>query len=209
MISDAILVQLCAATYTSPATIPVPKSGVNAHVSETDQGTVVAFRGSITPEDWWTDFQTIAVRPRLDPQLGFCHDGFMTAAESIVSAVRMAVRGQPFYLTGHSYGGALAVGVGALLVCAGLIPEKITTFGAPRVGMWKFVEVMNTVKLLNQYRRGNDPVPEVPFFLPLFFHYRITREPLIQIGLPQADAFKCHNILGYQSDVTSYHGAVT
>lgn len=203
MIDDAALAQFCAATYTSPPSLPVPKSGAYVCITQTDQGIVVACRGSVTPEDWWRDFRTFAIRVRHHPQLGFCHAGFMEAAESIVSAVRKAVRGHPFYVIGHSLGGAEAVAIGALLILAGMMPVKITTFGAPRVGMWKFVRVMIAVKELHQYRRGNDPVPDVPFFLPFVFRYRFTRSPLIQIGQDQADPFKCHSILGYQSDVQS------
>lgn len=203
MISDLDLAQACAAIYVSPASIPVPASGVYVRVTEATDGLIVAFRGSVTPQDWWRDFNTIAVMPRLHPQLGLCHAGFIDAAESIVGAVRTAIANRPFCLTGHSLGGAEAVAIGGLLVCMGVIPVMIATFGAPRVGMRKFVGVLSAVKSLRQYRRGNDPVPDVPFFLPLIYRYRITREPLIQVGQEQADPFACHAIAGYVADVGS------
>lgn len=170
-------------------------------MTQVRDGKVFAFRGSITEQDWLRDGRTIPRQSFEHPQLGWCHEGFLDAAESIVNEVVSAAGSQPIILTGHSLGGAEAVGVGSLLVLMKKLPAKIVTFGAPRVGMWQFVKVMNAVRSLRQYRRGNDPVPMVPFFIPILFRFRNTRDPLIQIGEDQIDAFSAHHIEGYVADM--------
>lgn len=205
MISDGGLATLCAATYTAAApSLAEPSSGVFACITEAPDGIVVAFRGSITAEDWARDFLTLAVDARNHPQLGYCHDGFLTAAESIIGEVLSRTGDKPTILTGHSLGGAEAVGVGALMTLAGKPPIKICTFGAPRFGMDKFVDVLNVVKVLPQYRRGNDLVPELPLDLPPLLQFLDSRAPLIQVGKPQFDALACHHVGGYVTDVTAY-----
>ena len=201
MISDLDLVNLCQATYSSPATLKEPSSGVYCCSTDTPYGKVYAFRGSITRQDWERDGETLPRKSRLHPQLGYCHDGFLTAAESIVAEVAADAGDAPVILTGHSLGGAEAVGVAALMVLLGKTPAKVTTFGAPRFGMFTFVRVVNKITTVRQYRRGNDPVPDVPFFLPFLFRYRISRSPLIPIGKPQLDAFSAHHIEGYVADM--------
>lgn len=203
MISDLDLCLLCNKTYSSSASLPIPKSGVYVCTTQVRDGIVVAFRGSITEQDWLRDGETIPRQARNHPQLGYCHDGFLSAGESIVNEVVKAVGNQPLIITGHSLGGAEAVAVGALLTLMKKPIAKIVTFGAPRVGMWEFVKVMNAVRALRQYRRGNDPVPMVPFFIPIIFRYRNTRDPLIQIGKDQPNAFDAHHITGYVEDMHS------
>ena len=203
MISDLKLVQCCAATYDEPPTLPMPASGTDVRVSAVADGMVVAFRGSVTAEDWARDFICAPIMDREDPQLGLCHAGFLDGAESVVAAISAAVGNNKCYLTGHSLGGAFALGVGALLACSGKSPEAIVTFGAPRYGMAKFVEVLQPIDV-RQYRRGNDPVPLVPFDVPPLLEFRDAREPLISIGVAQRDPFVCHAIAGYLADVAEY-----
>ena len=99
--------------YESPASLPVPLSGTYVCTTKTADGIVFAFRGSITLQDWLRDFFTITVKTRDHPQLGFCHAGFLDAADSIVDEVIVAAEKHPIILTGHSLGGAEAVGVDA------------------------------------------------------------------------------------------------
>ncbi len=200
MISDLDLARLCMAAYSSPPSIPVPKSGVYVCATPTLAGIVVAFRGSITLEDWWGDFEAAAVEPREHPELGLCHAGFLDRAESIVNAVIDGLGNKPAILTGHSLGGAEALGVGALMIVNGKSPLAIVTFGAPRFGMEKFVDVLAPVAI-RQYRRGNDPVPCVPFYVPPLLRFLDARDPRIAIGTAQIDAFSCHSIAGYVADM--------
>lgn len=201
--NDADLVGLCQATYVSPASISVARTEVYACVTHLPDYLVVAFRGSITPLDWLRDIAALVVIPRKHPTLGFCHAGFADAADSVADEVLKVVGNRPYVLTGHSLGGAEAVGVGALMVLAGKAPARIATFGAPRFGMRKFVDVLKDVPIA-QYWRGNDPVTDLPFFIPPLFRYEFTRAPLIHVGVSQPDAFSSHHIAGYVEDVTSY-----
>lgn len=204
MISDLVFAQCCADTYTLPPTIPIPVTGTDVRIA-TMPGLldpVVSFRGSVTAEDWARDFICAAIMDREDPQLGLCHAGFLDGARSVVGAVSAAVGHAPYYLTGHSLGGALALGVGALMVCGGLPPNAIITFGAPRFGMDKFVAALLPIAV-RQYRRGNDPVPGVPFDVPPFLRFMDARVPLIQIGVAQRDPFSCHAISGYCADMAA------
>lgn len=205
MISDIECVQACAATYTSAATLPVPASGAYVRITPASDGKtpIVAFRGSVTPLDWARDFFFAPVEVRDHPQLGRCHAGFLNDAESIVDAVEHTISASPFVLTGHSLGGALAVGVAALLVCAGIEPDAVVTFGAPRVGMARFAALLKDYPV-RQYVRGNDPVPTVPWDVPPEWAFLDTRDPPIRIGVAQADRFACHHIGGYVDDVTAY-----
>ena len=203
MISDLTFAQCCAATYAEPPTLPVPATGTDVRISTVADGMVVAFRGSVTAEDWARDFICAPVMDSEDPQLGLCHGSFLDGAESIVAAIAAAVGNNKCYLTGHSLGGALALGVGALLVCSGKPPEAIVTFGAPRYGMAKFVAVLHPI-VVRQYRRGNDPVPLVPFDVPPILQFLDARAPLIAVGVAQRDPFACHAIAGYVADVAKY-----
>ena len=202
MISDLDLARACQDTYGFPPTLPVPITGVNARVTRGDDDTlIVAFRGSVTAEDWARDFIFSPIVDRAHPQLGRCHAGFLDGAESMLGAVSAAVGVKPFILTGHSLGGAIALLCGGLLICGSKKPAAIVTFGAPRVGMLQFAEFLAPYPV-RQYRRGNDIVPLVPADIPPF-DFRDTRFPLIEIGLAQRRFLDCHHIGGYVADVAA------
>ncbi|MGA8613936.1 MAG: lipase family protein [Xanthobacteraceae bacterium] len=186
----------------------MPATGTDVRISTVAGGMVVAFRGSVTAEDWARDFICAPVMDREDPQLGLCHAGFLDGAGSVVAAISAAVGNNRCYLTDHSLGGALALGVGALLACSGKSLDAIVTFGAPRYGMAKFVAALQPI-VVRQYRRGNDPVPLVPFDVPPFLQFLDARDPLIAIGVAQRDPFACHAIAGYVVDVAKYLAART
>jgi Lipase (class 3) len=213
MISDLDCARACADTYNLPPTLPVPQTGVDCRINVIDNdgegAVIVAFRGSVTAEDWARDFICAPIADRAHPQLGSCHAGFLDGAESIVDAVLQQLgyssAAWPRIITGHSLGGALALGVGALLTVAGKPPSAIVTFGAPRFGMDKFVAAIASVTV-RQYRRGNDPVPLVPFDVPPLLNFLDARDPLIAIGAAQRDPFACHAIGGYVADVGSQKG---
>jgi hypothetical protein len=201
MISDLELVHACAATYADPPTLPIPMTGVDCRTTPaSDGGVIVAFRGSVTLEDWVRDFMALPIVGE-HPQLGRCHAGFLDAAQSIVAAIAAAVAGRPFYVTGHSLGGAVAQGVGALLRWEGHEPARIVTFGSPRFGMEQFAAWLFPLDV-RLYRRGNDVVPLVPFDAPGFDF--LDARKLIPIGKPQRNPFDCHHIDGYVADVGAY-----
>ena len=204
MVTDLDLAQACAATYALPPTLPVPYTGVDCRIADAADGSAtVAFRGSVTAEDWARDFICAPIVDRPHPQLGECHAGFLDGAESIANAVAAAIGARRFRITGHSLGGALALGVAGLLICSGIEPLEVATFGAPRFGMAKFVAVLADYPV-RQYRRGNDPVPLLPFDVPPLLEFRDARDPLIEIGRALLDPFACHHIGGYVDDVRAY-----
>jgi hypothetical protein len=205
VITDSALAILCQDTYSLPPTLPVPITGVDARISVLHDGVVVAFRGSVTAEDWARDFVAAAIHSREHPQLGLCHAGFLDGAESIAQAVLAAVGDKPAFLTGHSLGGAIAQGVGAIMALAGRAPKMIVTFGSPRFGGSKFVNLLLPIPM-RLYRRGNDVVPLVPFDVPPLLRFFDARL-LIQIGVAQNDPFLCHHIGGYVADVAAQEKA--
>jgi len=56
---------------------------------------------------------------------------------------------------------------------------------------------------VRQYRRGNDPVPLVPFDVPPLLMWCDVTKP-IPVGLAQRDPFACHHIAGYVADVAAH-----
>lgn len=211
MISDLDCAQACADTYDLPPTLPVPATGTDCRITVIGNdgagAVIVAFRGSVTAEDWARDFICAPVEDRAHPALGPCHAGFLDGAESIIEEVAQQVatpaKSYPLIVSGHSLGGALALGVGALLTLMKRVPAAIITFGAPRFGMQSFVQAVAAVPV-RQYRRGNDPVPLVPFDVPPLLQFLDTRDPLITVGVAQKDPFACHSIAGYVADVGAY-----
>jgi hypothetical protein len=207
LICDLECVTACSETYQQPATLPVPLSGAYARIATASDGVtqLVAFRGSITPEDWIRDFIFLPIETTTHPQLGPCHAGFLDDAMSIVPEVLNAVGDKPSIYTGHSLGGAVALGVAALMYAAGKMPVKVVTFGAPRFGMRDFVNFTSPLAI-TQYRRGNDIVPEVPHDVPPLFMFLDTRDPLIEIGHASLDVLSTHHIEGYCADIVSFEG---
>lgn len=204
MVSDLELAKACQASYHASApSLPLPSSGVFCCITTGSDGVpIVAFRGSVTLQDWITDFTFAPIIVREHPQLGKMHAGFLNDAETIIDAVEQAVGDAPYDITGHSLGGADAVTIGALLTLAGRPPRQIVTFGCPRVGMAEFVRFTAPLTI-RQYRRGNDIVPEVPRDVPPELEFVETRAP-IQIGVAQIQFLRCHNIDGYVLDVGAY-----
>ncbi len=195
MIQDQQLAEASAATYRNPATGQIADIyWCNTAVGES---TVVAFRGTVTAANWLRDLNW---KPTLDEDLGWCHRGFLAGARLFLE--KFVGDRRPLILTGHSLGGALALTVGALMLGRPIFDvSSIVTFGAPRVGMGKFVQRLSTVSI-RQYRRGNDPVTEVPIAVwPFWFQH--ARAPLIGVGTPARVPISCHSANGYVLDTAS------
>lgn len=206
MITDVHLAHACQDVDMLGGNLPVDDSGITIRITETVDGPIVAFRGSVTPKDWARDFLALPIEDEVHPQLGMCHAGFLGGAESVAGEVSAALGGTLAHVTGHSLGGALALGVGAILLLEGKPPKSIVTFGAPRFGGGTFVNLLLGMPI-RQYRRGNDPVPLVPFDVPPLIRFFHAREPLIQLGVAQRDAFACHHLPGYIEDLVTWLAA--
>lgn len=195
---DAQLAGIAAASYLDPPDFTA--MDVQAIQRTIDDKTVIAFRGTSAIGDWIRD---LAWRPICDPKLGWCHAGFLTGG-ALYMAKATASSGNPPILTGHSLGGALALVVGALMALSGRPPAAVVTFGAPRVGMGRFTQSLASVEV-RQYRRGDDPIPDVPFFIWPLLRFAHVRS-LIAIGKPMVPAIECHRIGGYVTDVGAMGG---
>lgn len=193
MITDLSLAMACARVYLPGVTI---EAGADLAVNVKDWGgpIVVSFRGTANVKGWLRDIDAL---PKSHDLLGYCHAGFLAGATQVWQKLSLP-EGRDIILTGHSLGGALAIIVAALRIAAGERVDRLVTFGAPRAGYSRLVEILAGVDV-RQYRRGDDPVPLVPFDL-IAFPYKHVREPLISIGRAQI-GFSDHDIEGYIADL--------
>ena len=115
----------------------------------------LVFRGTNGLETWLSNLNTLQVRW---PMGGMVHGGFKKEFFRIWAEVAEAMANidLPFFYTGHSLGGALAV-----LAASMRPPRAVYTFGAPRVGDPVFAAGLAGVPV---YRVANlrDIVPAVP-----------------------------------------------
>lgn len=167
-LSDLDLCVLASAAYTTDPTW----HSSTVHACRTDAGpvTVVAFRGSASFMDWWTDLQFMPVRCRTCPKLGAMPSGFADSVDSVYDAIRRDLGERQYLLTGHSLGGAQAQIFAARATLDGHPPRRLVTYGAPRVGDLKGVIAMMPGL---DYRNQRDPVPDVPLG---YAHPRLVRQ---------------------------------
>ncbi|GMH41654.1 hypothetical protein BSKO_09564 [Bryopsis sp. KO-2023] len=152
---------------------------------------VVSFRGTDSAENVLSDLRAWRkVHPPARLFLGnrpLVHNGFLDIWEDgglkhiVLNRVIQIVHDERFHkhsshlmFTGHSMGGALAVLAAADVVrYCGVQGKNVTchTFGAPRIGNMAFVREYNlAIRDTWQIVNGNDVVPTMPKFGPLFAH---------------------------------------
>lgn len=168
VVSDLECAQLCWALYNNPAFAwddvlePEADGGICLGIVAIAGVRYVVDRGSVTPQDWWRDFEsefwhTMTGFEALGPvALGFSKampELFRTKLRPIIEA--------PWVAVGHSLGAAraqLGAGMGAVLECP---PLRCVAFGPPRVGMGTFTAAVAGVPFA-LYRNRSDPVAMVP-----------------------------------------------
>lgn len=116
------------------------KSDAQAFIVANDEVMILAFKGTQSIQDWLTDFKIQFVKG----PFGMVHKGFLQALDHILPDIKKAIakfhyRGQSFWITGHSLGGALAVLTAAHFVERRFKINGLYTFGQPRVGNYEFV----------------------------------------------------------------------
>lgn len=189
--------QLCAAASAAYTAVPTIVVGdVHVVLSELDGIVLIAPRGTEPDclEDWLRDFDAIPVD--CGP-LGVCHQGFSSGAQAAFpSLLAKLPAGKPVALTGHSLGGALAIGITGLLVTRGIVPVLCTTFGAPAMGAGGTLARLIEHVPGDRYRCGDDPVPLVP--PPPYEQDRA----LTHIGKPLLDPVADHMIDRYAKALT-------
>lgn len=146
-------------------------------VGTTDQGVVLAFRGTIPPDihdqqsllDWISDLSDAPIAAPGIP--GKVHEGFWQGLsalwEPMVKEIKQQMHGSgqplPLYITGHSKGGALSsLAALRLKLQAGIVPTAIYTYASPHPGDTTFasqykLEIPNHTR----YEYGNDIVPHL------------------------------------------------
>jgi hypothetical protein len=194
---DADLCSFVTASYDLTPTLVA--GDVRVVLTEKNGITFAAFPGTRPDhwEDWFTDFSAWPSHLVDHPEVGRCHDGVITGAEAIFQQFFDAmVRAPRFMMGGHSLGGGFALGVGALGKSRGIVPARLTTFGALRVGMAPFAALLAPIEG-RRYRNGDDPVPEAPCW-PFLNDRAWTR-----IGKPAWNPIDDHAIAGYQAALSA------
>ena len=136
---------------------------------------VIAFRGTDSPSDWFTDGRAYQGQFQCYP--GHVHVGFALHAESLWKWVQERVRifvAGPVWLTGHSLGGATATLLSHRLAAAGVTVAPVYTFGSPRVGNASFAAGYTQVQW-----RIVDSIDAVPHAPPFFWYRHVGQEVLV------------------------------
>lgn len=145
---------------------------LHKYIVELEDCYVIVFRGSINKFDWLNDFTINAV----DFNHTNVHQGFFTALSSELNP--RLIFDKPVYITGHSFGGALAIlEADKLTACGGADILEVVIFGNPMMGAKSFQE--NYEKILHEkttrYVNGDDIVPS----LPPIKYYQVGKYTLI------------------------------
>lgn len=198
---DIQLCDACSQTYVNGA-LPTWNTGdVHVFLTRTALAWIIAFKGSVSLQDWFDDFKALPRASTTDPAIGDVHTGFLDDVSEIYhdlsGEVQEHLGDAKLYVTGHSKGGAEAQVCAALLLSEGFRVDCLTTFGAPRVGgLGRILEALDSPSMGSDYRYGMDPVPEVPIWMP---HPRQVSHigPLKTSAPPFGDPLRDHHIRTY------------
>ncbi len=146
-------------------------------VLESAERSVIAFRGTASALDWMTNAMARQVDYRFVEGGGRTHQGMTDIYASLRTRLFAAVwslpTDKPLYLTGHSLGGALAVlAAPDLAANAGIVPS-VYTYGAPRVGNWRFMLLFN--KLIPEAYRWQNAYDLVTHVPPILYRSPLTK----------------------------------
>ena len=146
------------------------RDGSQAYRFRNQYDCVIACRGTQASE--WNDIRADAkVSSVLSETVGRVHRGFKREVDDLWPMLETALmcNQQPLWFCGHSLGGAMAT------ICAGRCllshidsnPQRLFSFGSPRVGNPRYIQYTNLDHL--RYVNNNDIVTRVP---PVWFGYR-------------------------------------
>jgi len=149
------LAKICEQSYSGVFDLKVLHSlnvkGVQSYILDFEDYCILVFRGTDEPKDWVQDFKIDFV----NTVYGKMHKGFKQSWDLVSREIRENLPDKPLFITGHSYGGALAFIAGLF------IPHvEVVTFGCPKV-MHK--DYANYLKINHtRVRNCNDIVTQVP-----------------------------------------------
>jgi triacylglycerol lipase len=148
--------------HANPGLVPI--ASTRGFVARGHGAIVVAFAGTdpLALGNWITNFM-------LGSRAREAHFGFEAAVHAIWDDLACALRqnaGVPFFITGHSLGGALAV-IAAERIGRELkiTPAGVYTYGAPRAGTAAFCSLYEAAGLTERTFRlvhGHDVIPTIP-----------------------------------------------
>ena len=151
-----------------------------ALVGKSQDGIVVAFRGTLPPEpvtpaslaDWWEDI--VDSKPERKGSLpGKVHHGFWDAVETLWADLTAAIAEfqgwfpeAPILVTGHSKGGPMATLTAARLYfggASGMVPRAVQTFASPHPGDTAFASGFPLAAIpVTRFENHLDIVPFLP-----------------------------------------------
>ncbi|MCP4433289.1 MAG: lipase family protein [Gammaproteobacteria bacterium] len=144
----------------------ISKESTQVLVMTESDATWIAFRGT---EAKLKDITADAKIRKEVTDIGEIHRGFNDAYmlvndDIIVLAKEAKDAGNKLYITGHSLGGALATVAALYFNLNGLSPDKVITFGCPRVLSKETAEKVNSnhKQLFCRVVNNNDVVTRVP-----------------------------------------------
>lgn len=149
------LSKICEQSYSGVFDLKILHSfsvkGVQVYILDADDYAILVFRGSDENKDWIKNFQVNFV----NTIYGWMHKGFKQSWDLVSSDIRNSLPNKPLYITGHSYGGALA------FISGLFIPHvEVVTFGCPKVmrkGYPEYLKISHT-----RVRNCNDIVTMLP-----------------------------------------------
>lgn len=138
----------------------------HGYIAEAAEHIVVAFRGSVSIQNWITNVR-FEQRPVIidNIPMGMIHAGFAEAFAPLCMPLRKALEEKLhtpklLYITGHSLGGAMAILAAKWLQLIGLTVHGLVTFGSPRVGDAYFAASYPIT--CERWVNYQDPVVHVP-----------------------------------------------
>lgn len=149
----------------------IDRDGAQAYVFESATDRVIACRGT-EPNEWNDVKADVNALTVLAETVGRVHRGFKREVDDLWPMIEKQIAAKDrrkLWFTGHSLGGAMAT------ICAGRCflshipanPERVVTFGAPRVGTKRYVQHVDLD--ITRWVNNNDVVARVP---PTWMGYR-------------------------------------
>ena len=146
--------------------VPFAFDEFHGFIADLDSAAVLAIRGTDSIENWLTDGRVVQIHDDAYP--GLVHKGFAGATEAIWQGLQGQLPppgARPFWVTGHSLGGAMATLAAVRLETAGYTVQATYTYGSPRVGNPDFYS--NYQPINYRFVHNDDIVPHVPLELLL------------------------------------------